>query len=321
MIALYPSYPSRPREPDPAFGWEVEAAKVAGFEIAFVDLEMQLGGDVLLRRLPEGEHDVVYRGWIVKPEDYGRLETAIRARECRLVEGFEAYRMAYEFPRWYSKLKGMTPRSIFIDLLPRVSGPPMFDLDAIAERVATEFQSRSDEQPSVSLKEGAGARPIMLKDWIKSRKQDWFDACFIPDSQDRQHTKKVIARFLELTDGRPEGGLVFREFESFKRIGTHPKTRMPIVNEWRGFLVHGKLVYLAPYWASGDYSAVERPEPAMFEDIVGHSGLFSPFISVDVAEKDEGTWTTVEVNSGGASGVPEGGNVNAFYQALRGAFP
>ena len=69
MIALYPSYPSRPNEPDPAFGWEVQWAKKSGFKIAFVDLELQLGGDVILRRIPEGKHDVIYRGWLIKPSD------------------------------------------------------------------------------------------------------------------------------------------------------------------------------------------------------------------------------------------------------------
>ncbi len=311
MIALYPSYPTRPYEPDPAFELEVQWAKAAGFGIAFVDLELQLGGAVVLRRLPEGEHDVLYRGWLIRPEEYDRLDEALKRRGCRLLESPEAYREAYEFPRWYEKLKAWTPRSLVLD--------PPFNLAAVAEKVSQAFAS------DLSEKELPGPRPVMVKDWVKSRKQDWFDACYIPDSRNQEHVKKVVSRFLEL--GEPiAGGLVFRQFQPFRKIGQHPKTQMPVVNEWRGFMLNGKCIYLAPYWASGDYSGVARPESSLLEDIVERSGLVSPFFALDLAENEpfcpgSSTWTVIEINSGGASGVPEGGSGEEFYKALHGGFP
>ena len=293
MIALYPSFPNRPDEPDPTFEPEVQLAKAAGFHVAFVDLELSLGGQVILHRLPKAESDVVYRGYIIKPEDYRKLEVALAAKGRQLLEPHEAYLEAYEFPRWYAKLKAVTPRSI---ALPGAA----FDLDAVAEQVGLVFSPHA----------------VLVKDVVKSRKQDWYEACFIPDARDKEHVKKVVSRFLDLMDDSLAGGLVFRQFEDFKKLGvSHPKTGMPIVNEWRGFMLHGKLVYLAPYWAA-DYSTAAKPDPAMFEAIVKRSGLISPFFSLDVAESIDGTWMVIEINSGGASGIPEGGDGEAFYAAL-----
>lgn len=338
MLALYPSYPGRPRDPDPAFEGEVALAKAAGFEIGFVDLELQFGGEVILRKIPEGEHEVIYRGWLVKPEDYQRLDAMLKERGCRLLESPEAYEEAYSFPRWYPKLKAWTPRSIIID-------GTTFDLDAVADRVEQAFRSGlSDAQLErlaefnasftapdgspifhtghrpIDLLELPGPRPVMVKDFVKSQKGNWFEACFIPDARDCEHVKKVVARFLEL--GEPlVGGLVFRQFVPFKQIGDHPKSHMPVINEWRGFMLRGKCVYLAPYWSAGDYSGVAKPEPALFENIVKQSGLVSPFIGLDMAEDVSGEWRVIEINPGGATGVPEGGDAGEFYKALRGGFP
>jgi hypothetical protein len=302
MIALYPSYPSRPNEPDPAFGWEVQWAKKAGFKISFIDLELQLGGDVILRKFPEGEHTVIYRGWLITPSDYLKLDTALALKGCKLLESYEAYREAYEFPMWYARIMDETPLSVSYtgtpELLPKRE---TFDLQAIAKDLQHHIKGAA-----------------IVKDFIKSRKQDWFDACFIPDVRDEEMVIKVVSRFLDLMEGTLYGGLVFRQFEDFKRIGTHPKTKMPVVNEWRGFMLNGKLIYKAPYWASGNYDEAKEPDASVFEGIVAKANFVSPFIALDVAERDDndGTWRTIEINSGGASGVPEGGDVKDFYQAL-----
>lgn len=168
----------------------------------------------------------------------------------------------------------------------------------MAERVASEFPSS----------------PVVLKDYVKSRKQDWFDACYIPDPRDAVHVKQVVRRFLELTD--LAGGLVFRQFENFKKVGTHPKTRMPLSNEWRGFMCHGKLIYRATYWDPANYSDAAVPDASVFEGIARRAGFLSSFFSLDVAEKEDNTWMPLEINSGGASGVPEGGGEMSFYKRL-----
>lgn len=297
MVILFPSYPSRPNQPDPSFGAEVNAAKKAGFEIAFVDLELQLGGDVVLRRLPE-EGDVLYRGWLLRPDDYQKLDDAITAKGRKLLTPTEGYREAYEFPRWYGKfvMRGLTAPSTTFPLSTFKDGqPPWESLLSI-----------------ISTFEGG----CILKDYVKSRKQDWFEACFIPDTQDEANVRRVVLNFLRLTEGTISGGLVFREFQQFQRIGLHTKTRMPVINEHRAFIVNGKCIYLAPYWADGDYADVRKPTVEEVEGIVRQGPLASPFYALDLALTVSNRWEVIEVNDGGASGVPEGGDVKDFYQAL-----
>jgi hypothetical protein len=216
-----------------------------------------------------------------------------------LLESFEAYQEAYEFPRWYDKIKEETPLSVVYMY------KPGDDLSAIVGSLPDHLNCIGVETWSA-----------IVKDFIKSRKQDWFDACFIPDVRDTEAVIKVVSRFIDLTEGTLYGGLVFRQFEDFKKIGTHPKTKMPVVNEWRGFMLNGKLIYKAPYWASGEYKGMAEPGASLFEAIISKANFVSPFIALDVAENVEGNWRTIEINSGGASGVPEGGDVKDFYEAL-----
>lgn len=344
MVILFPSYPSRPTQPDPAFGHEANAARKAGFQVAFVDLELQLGGDVLLRRLPANESQFIYRGWLLRPDDYEKLDNELRGQGLRLVTKADAYREAYEFPRWYEKAKTITPRSLVI---PTPEGG--FDLDAVAAQVEASFWTRLTEaQQALSREvnewlmaswakngphwfsggqeyydtlELPGPRPVVLKDFVKSRKGEWFEACFIPDARDAENVKRVTANFLRLTEGTLAGGLVFRQYETLKQIGLHAKTKMPVVNEWRAFMVDGLVIYLAPYWKDGDYSWASPPPVDMLHAMHMQARFASPFYTLDVAQREDGEWIIIEINDGGASGVPDGGDVKAFYAALAAALP
>lgn len=340
---LFPSYPSTPNEPDLYFEAEAEAAREAGFTVAYVDIELTFGGAVYLRRLPKEETRAIYRGWILRPVDYRRLSTTLVERGAHPVESADAYRETYEFPRWYARLRTETPRSLVI-LKPE--GDEAWDFKAITDKVFQTFRSRlSDEDqarrqefaeglrkmqeehgpcwPSLSpdgdrlMLELPGPRPVMLKDFIKSRKSEWFEACFIPDARDEAHVRKVTAAFIRLTEMADlAGGLVYREFEEFRRIGTHPKTRMPVINEWRCFMEGSYCFYRAPYWADGDYVGLDSPPDEVIQRVAKKAQGMSGFWSLDLAQRPDGSWRVIEVGSGGASGVPDGGDKLAFYQAL-----
>jgi hypothetical protein len=77
-----------------------------------------------------------------------------------------------------------------------------------------------------------GDGPIIVKDFVKSRKHEWTDACFIPSAADRSAVERVVNRFLELQGEELAGGLVFREFIEFRPVGTHSRSRMPLTEEW-----------------------------------------------------------------------------------------
>lgn len=266
------------------FELEVEAARALGFGVDYVELEYYFGRVFQLRGATKGAF--LYRGWIVRPEDYRRLQEAYKG----LVTDLEAYRHCYYFPNWYRKLVGLTPRSIWLD-------ENFLDLELVAARVAKEF----------------GGHGLIVKDFIKSRKHEWHDACYIPCASDAEGVKRVVGNFLKRQGEDLVGGLVFREFVDLKRIGVHPKSRIPLANEHRFFVYRGEAFYQAPYWSEGEATPV--PGVEVIREVL--LKVESPFYAVDVAEKQEGGWVVVELNDGGTAGIPEGGNPKDFYQALK----
>ena len=295
-LALFPSNPLHPAEPDSAFETEAHPAASAGFDIGLIDLEVFLGGDVKLRKVPQGPGEVLYRGWLLDLDAYARMSDTVAARGRRLVTSTAAYQHCYHLPEWYQAIGGAehTARSIWIP-------GTAFDLDSVAATVGREF--------------GSGA--VILKDYVKSRKHEWFDACFIPAADDEANVRRVVENFLRLQEEHLVGGLVFRDFVALRRIGLHPKSRLPLVNEHRFFVLDGRPFYSAPYWADGDYGG-ERPTADVLAPILAR--VQSRFYAADVAEKEDGGWLLVELNDGGSAGIPEGGSAEAFYKALRAAF-
>lgn len=297
-VVLFPARPGT-REIDPGFEEEGRAAGEAGFQTALVDEgEMAFGGDVRLVRFPPGPGLAILRGWILRAPDHLRVEEEVRRRGRHLLTPTDAYLRTHHLPEWYSAVEdtGLTPRSIWMP------GAEL-DLGEVAARVREAF----------------GRSALILKDYVKSRKHEWFEACFIPDAADEEAVRRVVGRFLELQGELLVGGLVFREYWPTRRIGQHPKSRAPLANEHRLFVLRGEAFFSAPYWTVGDYDGqgAARP-PAGFAGPVLARGV-SPFYAVDVAEREDGGWFVVELNDGGTAGLPGPDLAGAFYRALAGA--
>lgn len=291
-LILFPAHMLHDGQVDAAFADEARLAEEAGFQIGHVGLESYFGDEVTLRRVPRGVGEVLYRGWILKEDDYRRLEEVIASRGGSLVTPAEAYLHCYHFPRWYQAIREHTPRSIWI--------PPTTPLEAIAQAVHEQF----------------GAGGAILKDHVKSRKHEWWDACYIPRADDEENVRRVTKNFLDRQEEFLVGNLVYREYVKLRQIGIHPKSRLPLVNEHRLFVHRDQVLFQAPYWADGDYSG-SRPAAEEVEPILGK--VQSPFYAVDVAEREEGGWIVVEINDGSTAGIPEGGDARRFYEALRAA--
>lgn len=277
----------KPWHVEPDFAREHTAAIQAGFECGLLAPEVHFGGEAQVINLPS-EGPVLYRGWILKPEQYAAVDAAIPGR---LVTWPNAYRIGYELPFWYRNVPtGATPKSIWIP-------GREFDMWHVREKVWMAF----------------GNSAVIVKDYVKSRKHEWYDSCFIQAPLEEGEINRVVGNFLEGQGDSLVGGLVFREFIEFERVGLHSKSRMPLINEWRAFLWRGRVFYMAPYWSEGEYSG-EKPDPAWIESVT--ADVVAPFITADVARRKDGGWMLVEIGDGGSAGVPEGGRIEAFYQAL-----
>ncbi|MFE6036722.1 ATP-grasp domain-containing protein [Streptomyces sp. NPDC056452] len=281
---LFCSDPLRPGRPDPQFAQEAGAARRAGAQVVLVDHDALLAGDpeASVGRVPRDSGPFWYRGWMIPPERYEELEGALAGRGCSLLTDAGAYRTAHELPGWYGTFAGLTPHSVWCSLPPD---------DAAS--AGPEFWSRL----AGPLGSGAG----IVKDFVKSRKHEWDEACFVPELSDGPRLASVVGRFVELQGDFLTGGVVLRTYESFVPGG-----------EARVWWVDGEAVLVT---AHPDTPA-QVPSPGL--DAVGEAvrGLDCRWVTTDMALRDDGVWRVVEVGDGQVSGLPAGHDGEAVFAAL-----
>jgi hypothetical protein len=293
---LYCADPQAPGRPDPWFAAEAEAARAAGLDAALIAYEALVdGGDAeaAVRRVApaaDGPALGVYRGWMLRPGAYAGLYAALLARGVRLINDPAAYRHCHHLPEWYPRLEGRTPRSVWLE-----TGPDV-DLDAVMERLRP-----------------FGARPLIVKDFVTSRKHEWAEACFIPSAADRAAVARVVRRLVELQGPDLNEGLVFREFVALAPLGAHPRSGMPLAQEYRIFWLDGAPLAAAPYW-DGDGYPTAGPPVARFR--AAARAVPSRFFAMDVARTRAGGWTIVELGDGQVAGLPPRADPRAFYRVL-----
>lgn len=288
---LFPSEPFSPRTVDPDFEHERVAAGRAGFATALLDHTRVTQGDVDAAAAGvRARGDVLYRGWMLTAAQYSAAFAALERWDVRLLNTPAEYTFCHYLPNSYDVLAGSTPASAWVPV------SSALDFDAILE-CAAEF----------------GDRPIIVKDYVKSQKHYWTEACFIPNASDRAHVEKVVRRFLELQGPDVNRGLVFREFVPLKIIGHHPRSGMPLAAEFRTFWLRGSLILRHRYW--GDLVAFDAEPPRDWLSSLA-TRISSQMFTMDVALKDDGSWVVVELGDGQVAGLPSAELADEFYSAL-----
>lgn len=298
MIVLFCSDPFSPSRPDPSYLAEVKAAREAGFASALIDFEA-LAADRTparaVRTIPRYDQEIIgiYRGWMLSPDSYRKLYNILCERGIRLINTPEQYRHCHYFPECYGAIAGHTPASVVV---PVESGtPPDFrEIGIVLERF--------------------GRKPLVVKDYVKSRKHEWREACFIPDASDITAVERITSRFIELQGDSLAGGLVFREFVELESLDRHSRSGMPLTQEFRRFYCRGKLFFATEYWEEGTYT-LEIPGENLFQRIA--AAITSDFFTMDIARKRDGEWIIIELGDGQVAGVPERSDLRAFYRNLR----
>lgn len=287
--------PLDPRRPDAAYEAEVAACKALGFTYVVVSYEALVNEkrpEKAVKHVLEQKtgQTGIYRGWMLRPEDYERLYHALNAKGISLINTPEAYQHAHHLPASYPVIEPLTPKSVWIEIAGEIS------MDAI-----------------MALLSPFGAVPIVVKDYVKSQKHYWEEACFIPSATDREAVERVVRRFLELQGDDLNVGLVFREFVELKPLAAHSKSGMPLTLEFRIFVLDGQPIFVSEYWEEGDYHDALPPIES-FRNIM--HAVKSRFFTMDVAQKRDGQWMITELGDAQVAGLPEKVNPRDFYEAL-----
>ncbi|MEP7037033.1 MAG: ATP-grasp domain-containing protein [Acidobacteriota bacterium] len=183
--------------------------------------------------------------------------------------------------------------------------------------VSFKIESEIDFDEVMSEISVFGDNPLILKDFVKSRKHEWNEACFIPSASNRQEVERVVNKFIELQGEDLNEGLVFREFIEFQPLVAHSKSKMPLTKEFRLFFLDGELFDYFNYWEEGDYGEIKPPEH-IFSDVAGK--IQSRFFTMDIAQTISGEWLIVELGDGQVAGLPDNADVENFYRKLRSKF-
>ncbi|MFI7011554.1 ATP-grasp domain-containing protein [Streptomyces sp. NPDC050145] len=264
--------PLRPTASDPHFAAQAAAAREAGAAVAFLDHDALLAGraDEAVRRVPRDLGPAWYRGWMIPAAAYAALATALAGRGTRLLTTPAMYRTAHELPGWYAAFAGLTPSSAYAPCAPHE--PP--DPSALASLTA-------------ALPSGAG----LVKDYVKSRKHEWDEACFLPDLADTAAVHGVVSRFVELQGDDLTGGIVLRAFEPFDRA----------VGEARVWWLDGAPVLTTPH----PDTPTLHPAPPLDALRPLVAALPCRFVTTDLALRaDDGTWRLVELGDAQVSDLP-----------------
>lgn len=226
------------KEVDYMYVEEYQSAKKEGIRTSLISFEELKKGNVkiALKRvaLSEEKELGLYRGWMLKPNQYDLLYHSLLEKNIQLINTPEEYKFCHYLPESYEVIKEFTPKTTFKKLV------GVFNVEDFLNELNT-----FDKQA------------IIIKDYVKSQKHYWEETCFIPNASDKRKVESVIERFIELQDVDLNEGLVFREFVELEELTNHSKSGMPLTKEFRVFVKDKKVIAKYPYWDEGNYQDIE----------------------------------------------------------------
>ncbi|MFG2332449.1 ATP-grasp domain-containing protein [Streptomyces sp. NPDC048604] len=268
---LYCADPLDARRADAHFAAEARAARALGAAVALVDHDALIAGDTerAAARVPRDHGPCWYRGWMIPADRYRDFAEALERRGAPLLVTPERYRAAHELPGWYEEFAELTPPSAWTD------GLRLADLGALARR----------------LPPGPG----IVKDYVKSRKHEWDEACYVPDLHDPAGLGRVAGRFAELQGDWLAGGVVLRSFEPYEKPAA-------AATELRLWWLDGTPRLVTPH-PDGPAAHDADPVPAAALDRIAAAvaRLGCRFVTTDLARRTDGVWRVVEVGDGQVS--------------------
>ncbi|MBW1297902.1 ATP-grasp domain-containing protein [Aquimarina litoralis] len=277
---------------EPDYEEEKKAAVNAGFDFSLISFEELTDGNVAtaLRYVKEVENKElgIYRGWMLTPTQYQNLYNGLLKKNIELINSPKEYEHCHYLPNSYYKIAPKTPKSNWTKEL----------TDASIQQLTEEF----------------GNSAIIVKDFVKSEKHHWKEACFIPNASDFDTVKSVVDKFIELRGDSLNEGLVFRQFEELEYLTEHSKSGMPLTKEFRIFFANKRIINVFDYWDEGVYGETSL-ELDDFIEIA--KKIESNFFTMDVAKKKNGEWIIMELGDGQVAGLPDNANRNDFYNNLK----
>ena len=198
----------------------------------------------------------IYRGWMMKPDMYKTLYLLLEERGIILINTPEEYERYHLLPGWYHEFSNETVHSVWEDI--------------------------GTLSAAMSLTKNLHGSYV-VKDFVKSRKYEWYDACFIQNIENRENAERIIG--------------------NLRSIGFHEKSGMPISEEYRIFVFAGNLLCVNDYWENANKTSLSDDEVEWIKSIAKR--IKSNFVTIDVARKEDGSLIIMELGDGQVSGLQQ----------------
>lgn len=284
MNFLFCSHPLYPNKVDEDYKEEYQAASNTYPCALFSYEDMEVG-----RLSLYGEEIcglTIYRGWMMRPEMYRHFYFLLEKKGIILINTPEEYEKYHLLPGWYNDFKDKTLESV--------------------------WETQGKLEDAILMSKGLEG-PYIVKDYVKSRKHEWYEACFIKDIKDIENVSKVIRNFIGRQGSSFVGGVVLRKFEKLKQIGFHKRSGMPLSEEYRVFIYAGKILTISDYWMEESGIEISNKEYQWIELIA--KSIKSNFITLDLARKEDGSLIIMEFGDGQVSGLQQL-EEGMFYQSF-----
>lgn len=289
VFILFPSEPFNHKEVDSSFKIEFEAANSIGFKTYLFDHDELTKKNLLKTNLPiqdkEGDITLILRGWMLKEEEYTSLFGQLYGRGYALINKTSEYVNGHHLPASFDKISHLTSKTWW-----------------------TNGDYKSDSKIDWKSVRNYLATDLIIKDYVKSEKSNP-DLFILPMTLTEEEFCIKVQEFVEARGKLFNKGIVLKQLVSLKRYGKN-------TNEWRFFYLNKKFVYLN----LNVESEIELPRPGSKEFEIWHKvalTIDSNFFTIDVAEKEDGSWMILEIGDGQVSGLPIHGMPLSFFIRLK----
>ena len=217
---LFPSSIFNTMQVDEDMKTEYDAALSTGlFKIILFGYEDWFHKDkITIKNAPDEMQTAIYRGWMMKPEQYEKFYNGLLEHNIRLVTEPEQYKLMHIFPNVYEYVKEDTAKMEVYPLHTKI------DVEDLKKRFVR----------------------FMVKDFVKSVKGTEFPRFF-----DRSITQDEFDNWMKVFyKYRGElltGGICIKEFLDFKHYGDR-------TNEYRVFYANHEITTVSRNSAQGTYA-------------------------------------------------------------------
>lgn len=161
---------------------------------------------LILNDFPNEEHLAIYRGWMMKPEQYERFYNLLLKKNIRLVTAPKYYILMHIFPNAYKDIKEDTAKMEIYPLKSKID----------VEKLKKSFDK------------------FIIKDYVKSVKGTEFPV-FFDQSINQKDFDNWMDVFYKYRGELLTGGICVKEFLDLKHYGKN-------TNEYRVFYANNKII-------------------------------------------------------------------------------